>query len=92
VLKKCLSEHEKLFGFLTLNTLSQYYEVLLYQDPFNFVGVLVNEESEQKFFEGELANNFYYVLQITNLFNPIAKEEFKNLVLHFVNSLWEIKK
>ena len=44
ILKKSMDENEKLFGYMTLNAMGDYYQVLLYKDPFNFVGVLVNEE------------------------------------------------
>ena len=33
---------------MTLNALSDYYQVLLYKDPFNFVGVLVSEEDQEQ--------------------------------------------
>ena len=32
---------------MALNSLDNYYQVLLYKDPFNFVGVLVSGEQDQ---------------------------------------------
>ena len=83
-----MNENEKLFGYMTLNTLSDYYQVLLYEDPFNYVGVLVNEETE----ESESENKFEYSFKIVKLFNPIIQEEFQTLILQFINTLCEIKK
>lgn len=31
---------------MTLNAMGDYYQILLYKDPFNFVGVLVSEGEE----------------------------------------------
>jgi DNA polymerase epsilon subunit 1 len=42
ILQKCASENEKLFGYLALQPLDNYYQVLLYKDPLNFVGIFVN--------------------------------------------------
>lgn len=54
---------------MTLNTLKDYYQVLLYEDPYNFVGVLVKEETEENTEE----NNFEYCFEIAKLFNPIVQ-------------------
>ena len=32
---------------MTLNTLTDYYQVLLFDDPFNYVGVLANDKNEE---------------------------------------------
>lgn len=42
ILKKCMDENKKLFGYMTLNALGDYYQVMLYKDPFNYIGILVN--------------------------------------------------
>lgn len=44
ILKKCAQENGKLFGYLALRPLENYYQVLLYKDPLNFVGIFVTEE------------------------------------------------
>lgn len=44
ILKKCAEENDKLFGYLVLRPVENYYQVLLYKDPLNFVGIFVTEE------------------------------------------------
>lgn len=42
ILRKCMDDNKKLFGYMTLNALGDYYQVLLYKDPYNYAGILVN--------------------------------------------------
>lgn len=37
-----MDDNKKLFGYMTLNALGDYYQVLLYKDPYNYLGILVN--------------------------------------------------
>lgn len=47
-LEKCATENEKLFGYLVFEPLDNYYQVLLYKDPYNFIGIFVDEEQGKK--------------------------------------------